>query len=93
MSFCRLLGSTVLFLVLGCGLAAGVSAQEAPTADTYTLKLPAGDPSAASEQNGNVQFIGTATVLIRYRGLTKAAAQITLAAIAFNLRRWAAITG
>lgn len=70
MSFCRLLGSTVLFLVLGCGLAGGVSAQEAPTADTYTLKLPAGDPSAASERNGNVQFIGTATVLIRYRGLT-----------------------
>lgn len=31
--------------------------------------------------------------LIRYRGLTKAAAQITLAAIAFNLRRWVAITG
>lgn len=29
---------------------------------------------------------------IRYRGLTRAAAQITLAAIAFNLRRWAAIT-
>jgi IS5 family transposase len=29
--------------------------------------------------------------LIRYRGLTKAKAQITLAAIAFNLRRWAAI--
>lgn len=31
--------------------------------------------------------------LIRYRGLPKAAAQITLAAIAFNLRRWAALTG
>lgn len=31
--------------------------------------------------------------LIRYRCLTRAAAQITLAAIAFNLRRWAAITG
>lgn len=30
---------------------------------------------------------------IRYRGLAKAGAQITLAAIAFNLRRWAAITG
>jgi len=30
--------------------------------------------------------------LIRYRGLIKARAQITLAAIAFNLRRWAAIT-
>ena len=29
---------------------------------------------------------------IRYVGLVKAAAQITLAAIAFNLRRWAAIT-
>lgn len=31
--------------------------------------------------------------LIRYRGLTKATAQVTLCAIAFNLRRWAAITG
>lgn len=29
---------------------------------------------------------------IRYRGLLKASAQITLCAIAFNLRRWAAIT-
>ena len=29
--------------------------------------------------------------LIRYRGLAKAEGQITLAAIAFNLRRWAAI--
>jgi IS5 family transposase len=28
---------------------------------------------------------------IRYRGLAKAAAQITLAAIAFNLRRWATL--
>lgn len=27
--------------------------------------------------------------LIRYRGLTKATAQVTLAAVAFNLRRWA----
>lgn len=30
---------------------------------------------------------------IRYRGLVKATAQITLAAIAFNLRRWVALTG
>lgn len=30
---------------------------------------------------------------IRYRGLVKATAQIVLCAIAFNLRRWAAITG
>lgn len=29
---------------------------------------------------------------IRYRGLAKACGQITLAAIAFNLRRWAALT-
>lgn len=30
---------------------------------------------------------------IRYVGLAKASAQVTLAAIAFNMRRWAAITG
>lgn len=30
--------------------------------------------------------------LIRYRGLAKASAQVTLAAIAFNLRRWGALT-
>jgi IS5 family transposase len=30
---------------------------------------------------------------VRYVGLAKASAQITLAAIAFNMRRWAAITG
>lgn len=30
---------------------------------------------------------------IRYVGLAKASAQLTLAAIAFNMRRWAAITG
>jgi IS5 family transposase len=31
--------------------------------------------------------------VIRYVGLAKATAQITLAAIAFNMRRWAALTG
>jgi IS5 family transposase len=30
---------------------------------------------------------------IRYVGLAKAAAQVTMAAIAFNMRRWVAITG
>jgi transposase, IS5 family len=30
--------------------------------------------------------------VIRYVGLAKAQAQITFAAIAFNLRRWAALT-
>jgi IS5 family transposase len=29
--------------------------------------------------------------LIRYIGLAKAQAQITMAAIAFNMRRWAAL--
>ncbi|HVY33077.1 MAG TPA: transposase, partial [Caulobacteraceae bacterium] len=29
---------------------------------------------------------------IRYVGLTKAAAQITLAAMAFNMRRWVTLT-
>lgn len=31
--------------------------------------------------------------MIRYVGLAKAAAQVTMAAIAFNMRRWAVITG
>lgn len=31
--------------------------------------------------------------LIRYRGLAKASAQVTLAAIAFNMRRWVALSG
>ncbi len=70
MSFCRLLGGAFLSFVLVCSLAGGAFTQEMETADTYTLKLPAGDPAAANEPNGNVQFIGTATVLIRYRGLT-----------------------
>jgi len=72
MRVCRRLGSAVLSLslVLGCGFAGSALAQQAASADTYTLKLAAGDPAAAGEPNGTVQFIGTATVLIRYRGLT-----------------------
>ena len=31
--------------------------------------------------------------VIRYRGLTKAAAQVLIAAIAFNMRRWVTLTG
>jgi IS5 family transposase len=31
--------------------------------------------------------------LVRYRGLAKAGAQFTLAAIAFNLRRWEKLMG
>jgi hypothetical protein len=40
-----------------------------PDGEVFSLKLPAGS-CAATEANGTVQFIGTATVLIRYQGLT-----------------------
>jgi len=36
---------------------------------TLSLKLPPGPATAAADE-GSVQFIGTATVLVRYRGLT-----------------------
>lgn len=36
---------------------------------TFSLKLPAG-AAAATMDEGSVQFIGTATVLVRYQGLT-----------------------
>ena len=64
----RLLGSLALLAAFGMAFAGPVRAQ-AP-GDTYTLKLPAGEPAASGAQTGTVQFIGTATVLIRYQGLT-----------------------
>jgi L-ascorbate metabolism protein UlaG (beta-lactamase superfamily) len=39
------------------------------SAQVFSLKLPPGS-AAATEANGTVQFIGTATVLIRYQGFT-----------------------
>jgi L-ascorbate metabolism protein UlaG (beta-lactamase superfamily) len=47
-----------------------VQAQEQRGADNYTLTLPAGAPAGAERGAGSIQFIGTATVLIRYQGLT-----------------------
>lgn len=48
---------------------AGTAAAQAPaTAPRFTLNLPAG--TAAAQADHSVQFIGTATVLIRYGGLT-----------------------
>jgi L-ascorbate metabolism protein UlaG (beta-lactamase superfamily) len=44
-----------------------------PSGEVFALKLPAGAGTAepaATEANGTVQFIGTATVLIRYQGFT-----------------------
>jgi len=46
------------------GAAAGSAA-----ADVFSLKLPAGTQTPAAAE-GSVQFIGTATVLIRYQGFT-----------------------
>ena len=61
---------------LGMPFVANSLAQERPPApaaqgDTFTLKLAAGTPDeAAAAETGTVQFIGTATVIIRYQGLT-----------------------
>jgi L-ascorbate metabolism protein UlaG (beta-lactamase superfamily) len=40
-----------------------------PSGEVFSLKLPASG-AATMEANGSVQFIGTATVLIRYQGFT-----------------------
>jgi L-ascorbate metabolism protein UlaG (beta-lactamase superfamily) len=71
----RLLGSVALLAALGMAFAGVAQAENGPQAvaapgDTFTLKLAAGEPAAAGAQTGTVQFIGTATVLIRYQGLT-----------------------
>ncbi|MGJ9420536.1 MBL fold metallo-hydrolase [Massilia sp. CMS3.1] len=71
----RLLESAALLTAFGIWFAGPAQSQSLPQAavpqgDTYALKLAAGEPTAASVQTGTVQFIGTATVLIRYQGLT-----------------------
>jgi L-ascorbate metabolism protein UlaG (beta-lactamase superfamily) len=68
----RLLGSLALLAAFGVSFAGLAQAENGPQApgDTYTLKLSAGEPAAAGAETGTVQFIGTATVLIRYQGLT-----------------------
>ncbi len=51
-------------------LSAGFARAQAPAQqrETFTLQLPGAAPAAAAE--GSVQFIGTATVLIRFQGFT-----------------------
>ncbi len=71
----RLLGSMALLAAFGMSFAGPAQAQNGtqavvPEGDTFTLKLAASEPAAASAQTATVQFIGTATVLIRYQGLT-----------------------
>jgi L-ascorbate metabolism protein UlaG (beta-lactamase superfamily) len=79
MPFCRLPWSatagyaTALLSALAILTAVPVQAQQpaatAPAGEVFSLKLPATN-AAATEANGSVQFIGTATVLIRYQGFT-----------------------
>jgi len=78
MPYHRLLGRAAMSAALVCSITvcAGAHAQQAPspaaTADTLTLKLPAAGANAGTTAaaEGSVQFIGTATVLIRYQGFT-----------------------
>ncbi|HEX8606421.1 MAG TPA: MBL fold metallo-hydrolase [Pseudoduganella sp.] len=59
----------VQFIALSMALAGTAAAQQPATAPRFTLNLPAaGTPAAQADHS--VQFIGTATVLIRYGGLT-----------------------
>jgi L-ascorbate metabolism protein UlaG (beta-lactamase superfamily) len=76
MPFCRSLGpAAALLAALAMSFAPPLHAQDTvpstASGDVYSLKLPAGSAGAAStEASGSVQFIGTATVLIRYQGFT-----------------------
>jgi L-ascorbate metabolism protein UlaG (beta-lactamase superfamily) len=60
------------FLLLALPLAAHaqVPATPAPTADSYSLTLRGAAPPPEDTGRGSIQFIGTATVLIRYQGMT-----------------------
>jgi len=81
MPFCRLPRSwcstagraAALMAALAISIAVPVQAQQAPAAtpsgEVQSLKLPPGS-NPATEASGSVQFIGTATVLIRYQGFT-----------------------
>lgn len=60
-----------LFLLLARGAACQAPvAPVAPAADSYSLTLPASAVAPDEAGRGSIQFIGTATVLIRYQGLT-----------------------
>lgn len=66
-------GRATLLAALAIPIAVPVQAQQAPAAtpsgEVLSLKLPPGS-NPATEASGSVQFIGTATVLIRYEGFT-----------------------
>jgi L-ascorbate metabolism protein UlaG (beta-lactamase superfamily) len=66
-------GPAAVLLALAISTALPLHAQQpaatTPAGEIFSLKLPAG-AAEATEANGTVQFIGTATVLIRYQGFT-----------------------
>jgi len=57
---------TMAMLLSGC--VAAHAQTKAPESAALALRLP--PPATAAEANGTVQFIGTATALIRYQGFT-----------------------
>lgn len=64
-----------LIVAVACMLAPAALAQPRPQAApsiTQSITLPAADPGAASaaDAGGSIEFIGNATVLIRYQGIT-----------------------
>ena len=68
---------TALLAALAISTALPLHAQQpvptTPAGEVFSLKLPTGAgaaEAAATAANGSVQFIGTATVLIRYQGFT-----------------------
>ena len=75
MPLCRLSGTAALLMALVLPAALPLHAQEpvatTPAGEVFSLRLPAGEGGApATDARGSVQFIGTATVLIRYQGFT-----------------------
>jgi L-ascorbate metabolism protein UlaG (beta-lactamase superfamily) len=76
MPYRRFLARIIVMGGLACSIGLSVNthaqepvAQKRPDGDIYSLKLPIDTPAPAVAE-GSVQFIGTATVLIRYQGFT-----------------------
>lgn len=72
MALFRTLHRLTITLLLACSAQLAVAQAQPqaamPAADTFRLELAAADAAPARE--GSVQFIGTATVLIRFQGFT-----------------------
>jgi len=69
MRFARLLQTCLLFAAMSCGLAHADASVTPAQGETFRLQLAA-PGGAVDAETGSVQFIGTATVIIRYQGFT-----------------------